>query len=67
MVNVEDAKNCWEHWSCVKSIRDKCPVFINNYGQRCWFLRGCLPHPKQRFDNCADCSWYKHINQLPAN
>ncbi|MBU0547286.1 MAG: hypothetical protein KJ710_02160 [Candidatus Omnitrophica bacterium] len=42
MVNKKEAKNCWEYWSCVKTIREKCAVFMNNYGQSVGFCRVVL-------------------------
>ncbi len=58
-------KNCWEYWSCVKAIREKCPVYRHKYGRRCWLVALFADMPYRRFESCGDCPWYLENAALP--
>jgi len=58
MKNSDEPKNCWEYWSCIKSVKEKCIVYQKNYGKKCWFLKGCCPKRGHTFKNCWECPWY---------
>jgi len=60
-------ENCWEFWHCKKDFQDRCPVYKDKAGNRCWMYTDNLNvfewiKPDRRFDKCSDCPWYKHIN-----
>ncbi len=65
MEKPREPQFCWQFWSCVKAVREKCRVYQNNYGRRCWLLTGCKTNVERKFENCWECPWYKQVS-LPA-
>ncbi len=58
MDKPREPQNCWEYWSCPEADKEKCPVYQNDYGKRCWFLSGCVAIVERKFKNCWECPWY---------
>jgi len=60
MVDKENAKNCWEFMECPKELQEKCPAYVYEMGNECWFLAkledGC-PRYKTG-EGCIDCPWF---------
>lgn len=54
-------KNCWEHWKCNKTTREKCNVCRCKMGSYCWLLAGnnMTPRTEREFTSCWECSWFK--------
>ena len=59
----KDLQNCWEYMKCSKTMREKCEVYTEGFGNECWLiakhnLKRCPTHP----DSCFNCLWYKKNN-----
>ncbi|MFA5350566.1 MAG: hypothetical protein WC357_04450 [Candidatus Omnitrophota bacterium] len=58
MSKPREPQYCWQFWSCVKAVREKCTIYQKNYGKRCWLLSGCAAMVERKFKNCWECPWY---------
>ena len=57
---------CWKYWDCSKESRDKCPVYKEKDGKRCWmYTHGLTPfvgsQASKHYKSCTECPWYKKI------
>jgi hypothetical protein len=63
-----NAKNCWEYWNCKIEVREKCPAYLTDSGQNCWYVAGSYnkfpncPKVKKLFIACWECPWFKKFN-----
>ncbi len=60
-----EPRNCWEFLDCPKEFRNKCEVYIHNFGNTCWFITGNFEkgdYGYNEYGGCFNCPWYKKNN-----
>jgi hypothetical protein len=67
-MSKENVLNCWEYWDCDLAVRQECPAYTQNMGQKCWLAAGTFarnpqcPKLKNKFEKCNECPWFKKLN-----
>jgi hypothetical protein len=66
--NMDQYTSCWDFWKCTPDLQEKCNVYKNQDGKRCWMYTDNLKvfdwvGDKRKFESCSDCPWYQHLNK----
>ena len=67
MAKTKEAIACWKYWNCTKDMQEKCSVYKEKEGRKCWmYTHNLTPFmwakPKRNFKSCKECPWYKKVH-----